>query len=78
MKQILNFLFTDVLEQTFEESSFITYRPQKSFLETYNPKFTEIQMMVRTRDKNGGPLLMIWDKNKSQRLMLRVRNWKAI
>ena len=74
--QILNFLFlfSDSVEQTFNESSFITYRPQKAFLETYNPKFTEIQMMIRTRDEDGGPLLTIRDKHGYKRLMLMVRN----
>ena len=58
----------EVIEQTFNVSSFITYQPREPILESYNPKFSEIQLMVRTRDEDGGPLLMI--RNKREQLMM--------
>ena len=62
------------MEQTFEESSFIAYQPRSLFLKDYNSKFTHIQMMIRTRDKNGGPLVTIRKKPGHELLSLRVRN----
>ena len=59
----------EVIEQTFNVSSFITYQPRETILESYNPKFSEIQLMVRTRDEEGGPLLMIRNK-RDERLMI--------
>ena len=69
---ILIFFVLVSSSQTFTPPSFIKYQLKETFLKTYNPLHTTVEMMVRTRDRDGGVLFLIYDKNRLERLEIRV------